>query len=93
MRTGDGGSGWDLVPAHMRARIRRALFAAKGHVCHLRIKGVCTYTATQADHIRDAKVHGHGLDNLQPACAPCNRRKGRPVASGDPAPLPGGWTI
>lgn len=88
---GDGGSGWDLLPANRRAALKAQVMVRDGRVCQLRIKGVCTYTATQVDHIRLARIHGHGLDNLQAACAPCNRRKGEPVDDTDPQPLAGAW--
>lgn len=85
------GSGWMQLPSNVRARIRAAMFDRYGRVCHLQYRGTCTYHATEADHLLDARVHGHGLDNLRPACGPCNRRKGEPGDGGDPAALPGAW--
>jgi 5-methylcytosine-specific restriction endonuclease McrA len=80
----------DEFAAHVRAKIRRAVLTRDKGVCQLRLK-VCTYTATQADHIRPRATHGDGLDNLQAACAACNRAKGEPDPLDDPAPLPGAW--
>lgn len=78
------------LPSSVRARLRKAMFAQYGTVCHLRLAG-CEYRATEADHVRSAHTHGHGLDNLRPACKPCNVRKGEPESLSDPAPLVGGW--
>lgn len=85
-----GGSGWSEVPSHVRSRLRRVVLERDGYVCQLQLK-CCTYKATQADHIRPAAIHGHGIDNLQGACWPCNRAKGEPLDDTDPAPLPSAW--
>lgn len=84
------GSGWAQLPMAYRTRMREAMFAKYGTVCHLKLKG-CTYTATEADHVGLARLHGHGLDNLRPACRACNNRKGEPKDDTDPQPLPSGW--
>lgn len=54
-----------------------ATLAAKGRECHLAIPGVCVGTATTADHIVPRSRGGaDALENLQPACLPCNQAKG-----------------
>lgn len=85
-----GGSGWRNLPAPLRRRLRLAVFVRDRYVCQLRLPG-CTTDATQADHIRPAHLYGHGLDNLQAACASCNRKKGEPEELTDPKSLPGAW--
>jgi 5-methylcytosine-specific restriction endonuclease McrA len=63
-------TGWTWPPGWKK--IRRAVFATKGHTCWW-----CGQPATQVDHVIPAALGGtHTLDNLVPACAPCNIRRG-----------------
>jgi len=50
----------------------RTILLRGGPPCHW-----CGDPATTADHLTPrAHGGGHGLDNLVPACAPCNTRRG-----------------
>lgn len=58
------------------ARTVARILATKGTRCALAYPGICTGTATTADHITPWSKGGTDTDdNLQPACAPCNRHK------------------
>jgi 5-methylcytosine-specific restriction protein A len=49
---------------------------AEGVSCALAIEGVCQGRPTTADHkIPISRGGTHDLDNLQPACGPCNSSK------------------
>ncbi|MGX9294398.1 HNH endonuclease [Tsukamurella paurometabola] len=54
----------------------RATLATYGTRCHLRGPR-CRGTATTADHLIPRSRNGPDtLDNLRPACQPCNRQRG-----------------
>lgn len=75
-----------------RARLRRAVLERDGYVCQIRIPGVCTYRASEADHIVDRAVAGDGLGNLQAACKPCNGAGGKGAPGRhDPEPRGCSW--
>lgn len=49
---------------------------AEGAPCAIQVPGVCTQRPTTADHIKPRSRGGtDDLENLQPACAPCNSSK------------------
>jgi 5-methylcytosine-specific restriction endonuclease McrA len=53
-------------------RIRRHVFAKKGHACYW-----CGAYATAVDHLQPAALGGsHTMDNLVPACIRCNSSRG-----------------
>lgn len=81
---------WSSLSSRERARVRAIVLARDGHRCQLRIPGVCTVIATEADHIVAREIAGDGPDNLRAACRPCNGARGEPGRE-DPAPRPGGW--
>lgn len=64
---------WGGRPA---SRLVRATLATYGTRCHLRGPR-CRGTATTADHLIPRSRNGPDtLDNLRPACQPCNRQRG-----------------
>jgi 5-methylcytosine-specific restriction enzyme A len=52
---------------------RDQVFARDGRVCALRYPDLCVGVATQVDHKQ--RGDDHRLENLQPACEPCHRKK------------------
>ncbi len=52
--------------------LRDQVFARDGRVCALRFD-CCTVVATDVDHRK--RGDDHRIENLQPACTPCHRRK------------------
>ena len=65
-------------------KTRTRTLAAAGYRCQLKIDGVCTTIATEANH-----VYGKGTDDrtLIAACGPCNKTVGDPTRH-DPTPTP-----
>src|SRR4026207_773806 len=58
------------------ARIRVVVMVRDHYECQIRLNG-CKRKATQIDHIISLMDGGtDDLENLQAACAPCNKRKG-----------------
>lgn len=54
------------------------------HTCQIRYPGICTTTATTADHITPISRGGtNHPTNLQAACTPCNQHK-----NNNPNPTP-----
>ena len=77
-----GGRGW--------ARVVKLVIHTKGDICTLRYAGICTETATTADHIVPRSQGGSDqLDNLRPACRPCNQHRGN---GPDPITDRGRWS-
>lgn len=63
------------LPYSQRAAITAEVLRLKGGLCVLQLGG-CTTIATEPDHIvPDSEGGGHGLDNLRPSCAHCNRKR------------------
>lgn len=70
------GRPWRRLVAHV--------LAVKGEACTLRYPGICTGRATTADHTLPVALGGtDALTNLEPACGPCNRHKGKRVTETD----------
>lgn len=68
---------WSQVPAHIRAAVRRQVFARDGGRC--RIEGPdCLGIAQEVDHIVPVALGGAllDLDNLRASCRICNGQRG-----------------
>jgi 5-methylcytosine-specific restriction endonuclease McrA len=68
--------------------IRRTVLIRDGHRCRIKIKGVCTRTATCVHHTRGRAVTGDDPRYLVAACRPCNLKMGDPTRGPDPRPRP-----
>lgn len=55
--------------------------------CTLQLPGVCTGDADQVHHRYGRALTGDDPRYLDPACGPCNRKVGDPLAN-DPQPRP-----
>lgn len=72
-------------------KLTRVTLDTKGRACVLALPG-CTRVATTAHHVIPHSLRGPDtLDNLVPACLPCNQRQGarvnvdgRPPEASDP---------
>ena len=77
-----------LMHTHPRvwARIRVVVLVRDHYECQIRLHG-CKHKATQVDHIISLMDGGTDeLENLQAACAPCNKRKGAGFLERNAAP-------
>ena len=72
--------------------LTRQCLAVYGTDCHLRIPGVCVGRATTADHVIPRALDGPDtIDNLRPACLPCNQHKSNRYLTPAPAPPSREW--
>ena len=56
---------------------RKLALARDGRRCQLGIAGVCTFVATEVDHIVPRSLGGRdALDNLRSVCHPCHLGRG-----------------
>lgn len=76
---------WQRLVAHV--------LATKGRTCTLAYPGICTGTATTADHTTPWSKGGTDHpDNLEPVCGPCNRHKSnRPAPDTDASRQTRAW--
>jgi 5-methylcytosine-specific restriction enzyme A len=73
-------------------RLIAAVIARKGDQCKLAYPGICLGTATTADHTIPVVEGGRDeLSNLEPACVPCNRHKGRRITVTDASKASRQW--
>lgn len=74
---------WSELSQRRRKRITEMVFEAKGTTCTLRLSN-CTMVAKTVDHvIPNRESRCHDLDNLEPACLPCNQQRGVSSTGGD----------
>jgi 5-methylcytosine-specific restriction endonuclease McrA len=67
---------WPQLRQRERDQIRAEVFRAKGALCLIQLAG-CTGKATTVDHlIPDVDGGPHTVENLAPACRPCNQKRG-----------------
>lgn len=73
-------------------RLIAAVIALKGDQCKLAYPGICLGKATTADHTVPWKHGGRDtMDNLEPACVPCNRHKSSKITTTDASRASGRW--
>lgn len=62
--------------SHTQAKLYTAVIERDGGKCQLRIPGICTGTATTADHIVPVSKGGPDrTDNLRASCQACNQHR------------------
>lgn len=82
--------GWAGGSTRAQRKQRNDVLFRDGGLCQLKLAG-CQVYATQVHHKHGINVSGKvvaNLDDLEAACAPCNRDVGEPNAGTSPTPNP-----